>query len=472
MPGIHHLDGTSGRRFPHFERPGRVCPTSTFRGFVKQVKPSGLTLPERNFLNAVLGGFLTGIRPPGDDVHKMLTALSPNVRHEDRLPRRYDGDRTLPHGRYYTVCENADGEDGGTLHRELLFYKKASIAEGHVEFYDMTLNAHRNMVGGSFATDDAAREGIILKFTPFGQAAHAASPFSLRSVISLELSELCVDHVLDLRRPAALDWLFHTIPGLRIVLSDGGDTVPCFPHRPKLETFGEILPSLVDQSRGGGNFDKLVGLYLRQLGISGLVFPSVRNDAYTYAADGEPKEFHGWSFVDYRDAPRPDIVAFFEVRPDWPRTIVIEGGDDNEPKPAAFADECRIEMTQNFSATGGTLVFRGLAQRIEAYSMVDSMDAAARFRLPDATDEEITAVTAFAVSLGSRDAIKFSAMVLYSLLGLVQARNDVRRFVTDQLTHHPIAGLLARCADPPPAATQFEQSAAFRAIFTPPSTAP
>jgi hypothetical protein len=469
VPGFRNLDGAEGR-FPHFERPARVCPTSTFRGFVKQVKPSNLTVPECNFLNAVLGGFLTGTQPPGN-VYTALTAVWPTVTHEARLPRRYDGDRTLPHGRYYTVCEDSDGEDSGTLHRELLFYKKASTAEGHVEFYDLTLNAHRKMVGGSFATDGSAREGIILRFTPFAQPAQAASPFSFSSRISLELNELCVENALDLRRPVALDWLYQTIPGLRIVLNDGGDMVPCFPHRPKLETFGEILPSFMDQSRGGGNFDKLVGLYLRQLGISGLVFPSVRNDAYTNAVDGEVREFHGWSFVDYRDAPRPQIVAFSELRPNWPRTIVIEGGDDNEPTPAAFADECRIVMTQDFSATGGTMVFRGLAQRIEAYSMVDSMEAAVRFRLPDATDEEVSAVMEFAVSLGSRDAVNFSRMVLYSLLGLVPARNDLRSFVTDQLGQHPLSAMLARCADPPPAQKEFEESAAFLAIFKPSSTA-
>ena len=466
MPGIHHLESTSDRRFPHFQPPARPCPTSTFKGVVKQVKPSSLNPSERNFLNAVLGGFLTGTEPPGA-THAMLASLSPNVTHENRLPRRYDGDRTLPHGRYYTVCETADGDDGGTLHRELMFYKKASVADGHVEFYDLTLEAHRQKVGDTVATDGEARAGIILRFTPFGQNAGAATPFSFRSRIGLEIRELNVDHVLDLRRPAALDWLFHTIPGLHIVLNGNGDTAPCFPHRPTLASFGYLLPSLVDQQRGGGNFDKLVGLYLRQLGVSGLVFPSVRNDAYTYAVNGEAKEFHGWSFVDYRDAPPPEIVAFFELRPEWPATIVIEGGDDHEPRPAAFADECRIEMTDDFSSTGGTLVFRGLGRRIEAYAMVDSMDAAARFRLPDVDHEAITALTAFAVSLGCRDAINFSAMVLYSLIGLTQARNDLRSFVNDQLGVHPVAPVLARCADPPPATKGLEDCAAFRAIFNP-----
>ena len=101
--------------------------------------------------------------------------------------------------------------------------------------------------------------------------------------------------------------------------------------------------------------------------------------------------------------------------------------------------------------------------------MVESMEAAARFRLSGVGDEEMTALTTFAVSLGCRDAINFSAMVLYSLVGLAQAQSDLRSFVTDQLGDHPIASLLARCADPPPSATQFEHSAAFQAIFRKPT---
>jgi hypothetical protein len=106
MPGIFHLEGDQDRRFPHFERAALPCPTSTFQALVKQVKPSALEVHERNFLNAAFGGFLTNVRPPGA-VHAMLAATTQNASHEDRLPRRYDGDRTLPRGRYSTVCEEA-----------------------------------------------------------------------------------------------------------------------------------------------------------------------------------------------------------------------------------------------------------------------------------------------------------------------------------------------------------------------------
>jgi hypothetical protein len=98
--------------------------------------------------------------------------------------------------------------------------------------------------------------------------------------------------------------------------------------------------------------------------------------------------------------------------------------------------------------------------------MVDSLEAAVRFRLPDVDEEEVTNLKTFAVLLGSRDAINFAAMVLYSLLGLVPARVDLQNFVGDQLGDHPIAKLLIRCTNPPPPnETQLALGAAFQSLF-------
>ena len=467
MPGITHLEG-SHDRFPCFERPVLPCPTSTFHSFVKQVKPSALSISEQNFLNAAFGGFLAGVQPAGD-LLALMASITPNVSHENRLPRRYDGDRTLPHGRYYTVCKNAEGDDGGTLGRELKFYKDAQIAEGHIEVYDPVVTEQRDMIG-RLAMSTSARERIVVNFIPFAQAANTAVPRSFHLSLPVEIEEVSVDKVLDLRRPAALDWLFHTIPKLHFILGDNGERQPCFPFRKQLTAVGELLPSLIDQQRGGGNFDKLVGLYLRQIGVSGLVFPSARNDAFTRVVATEPDDYHGWSFVEYRDAPQPEIVAFIELRPEWPSTLMLEGGDDHVPRPAAFAHEFQIVMTEGYPSANGGFGFRGLEQRIEAFQMMNSLEAAIRFRLRDLDDEQIMELKAFSVSLGSRDCANFSAMVLWSLLGLAQARNDLQSFVRDQLSEHRLTGLLTRCADPPPVdEKQLTRSGAFAAIFRGPS---
>ena len=464
MPGITHLAASRDRRFPFFERPILTCPTSTFRSFVKQVKPSALSTPERNFLNAAFGGFLAGVKPAGH-VHALLASITPNAYHENRLPRRYDGDRTLPHGRYYTVCKDAAGDDGGALGRELKFYKDARIAEAHIEVYDPVVTAQRDMID-RLGMDASVRERIVINLLPFAQPPNAAAPLGIHMSLPVEIQELCAENILDLRRPDALDWLFRTIPKLNIILNDEGSRQSCFPHRKELTTFAELLPSMIDQQRGGGNFDKIVGLYLRQIGVSGLVFPSARNDAFTGVVNGESQDFHGWSFVDYRNAPKQEIVAFFELRPEWPSTLMLEGGDDNVPRPAAFAEEFRILISENFPSANGGFMFSGLEQRIEAFHTMDSLEAAIRFRLRDLVDDQIMQLKTFCVSLGSRDCFNFSAMVLWSLLGLAQARNNLQSFVRDQLGEHPLTALLTRCVDPPPTdREQLTRSGAFYAIF-------
>ena len=465
MPGITYPNNSLDRNFPCFDRPAQPCPTSTFQAVVKQVKPSEMTIPERNFLNAAFGGFLTQARPPGD-VHALLAATTIHTFHEDRLPRRYDGDQTLPRGRYNTICVNAEGHDDGTLRNELLFYKSARIADAHLEVYDPGFANHREIIG-SLGLDQTYRERLVVHVIPFSQNSKSDIPSGFVISIPVELKEISVENVLDLRRPAALNWLYQTIPNLQFILNEKGESRPCFPFRQKLSTFEQILPSLLDQSRGGGNFDKLVGLYLRQIGISGLVFPSVRSDGYTFAVDGESKEFHGWTFLDYRDAPAQKIGAFFELRPYWPQALTLEGGDDNEPKTVAFAEEFQFQMTDNFSTTGGTLAFHGLSKRVEASHIMDSMEAAIRYNFKDIQNDSISSLLAFTVSQGSKNAINFSTMVLYSLLGMKKAQNDLQNFISTQLGNNPIAGILNLCTNPPSLnKDNLAQAAIFHALFT------
>ena len=86
--------------------------------------------------------------------------ITPNVIHEDRLPRRYDGDRTLPHGRYHTVCRDAEGDDGGTLGRELKFYVNARIADAHIEIYEPVVTTQRDMISRLIGTNRQAELSV------------------------------------------------------------------------------------------------------------------------------------------------------------------------------------------------------------------------------------------------------------------------------------------------------------------------
>ena len=165
---------------------------------------------------------------------------------------------------------------------------------------------------------------IILQYYPFAQEAGRGKPLVLSETLEYDLSDVTISNVLDLRRPEAANWFCRTLTGLHLEV--GNARLPCFNREP-LDFFPQIIFSLLDQCRGGGNFHLIAGLYLRRLGIAGLVFPSARCDALVAFRGGEPFRWRNWSFVDYRDAPVPSLLGFYEERPHWPGELVREGGN-------------------------------------------------------------------------------------------------------------------------------------------------
>jgi hypothetical protein len=449
MPGFFRK-GELTHDLPGFSAPAEPCPLTSEILLVKQVNRAGLSRSERGFLNAAFRGFIDGVEPPGrasEWLAREAEARGADYRHENRVPRRYDGDETLPPGRYYTVAKGREGDDGGTLCREMQFYMNAAAAEGHVEIFDPVVPSDRKSIA-ALGMDADAEDRIVARYLPFAQDEGPSAPMGILFSIPLVTEELRVEKVLDLRRPAAADWLCRTISTLQIVI---GDTrLPCYASRGGLTSFAQMLPSLLDQSRGGGNFHKIVGLYLRQLKVEGLVFPSARSDIRLRIDQGQPAESYGWCFVDYRDTPNAQIVAFVEVRPDWPVGLVIEGGDDNTPSVPAFASE--VTFHANDLGDGQRVVsVTGLEQRLLAHYLAGSMEAAIRYRIPDAEDSEITTVLRMIVSLPAQRAAGLAAMVLFSLLGLGKARDDLRRFIEHGMEEHPVKRLLGLCCDPPAA---------------------
>ena len=328
----------------------------------------------------------------------------------------------------------------------MAFYKDAAHAEAHVEILD-PFDSHHREIMERLSFDSSARDRVVARLFPFTSAGSTAAEFRLS--LPVEIHKFKLDNVLDLRRPAALEWLWRTVPNLHVVLNEAGERYPCLPNRPELGSLGEMLPSLLDQSRGGGNFDKIVGLYLRHHDVAGLVFPAVRGDAHVMVKGGEPTDFSGWSIVAYADAPKPDLVSFFELRPDWPRTLVIEGGDDHVPNLAAFADEFHIVMTEDFPSDDGGFAIRGIAQRMRAFDLMDSFEAAIRFRMPHVGDEQIMAFKEFAISMSASDCVGLTGIALWCLLGNEQAHIDLQRAINETLSTHPVASLLTGCLAPP-----------------------
>jgi hypothetical protein len=404
---------------------------------------------EGAIVNAAFGGFLAEANPPGH-AHTSLAqwgkAMGVDVEYDARLLRRYDGDRTLPRGRYSTLCSNEEGDDGGTFAQEMTFYADPARSEAHVEIFDPAIPEQRERIV-SLAMSPDAGERVVARFLPFAQPQDAAVPKAVVTSIPIAIDRIAVEGVLDLRRPAAARWLARTIPSL--TFEAGGERLRCYPNRPDVDAFEALLPSLLDQAKGGGNFHKIVGLYLRQLGVAGLVFPSVRGDIAVEYRNGEPERARGWTFVDYREAPPLRECVFFELRPDWPAGLVVEGGDDTTPYPAKFASEVRWRVDGLEDGSGGWSV-SGLSARLTAVSFVDSMRAAMRFRLPEASEIDITNLVVFVASMEARHAANVAAMILYSLLGLRQAQHDLRALVSNNAGAIPNPALWLACADPPP----------------------
>jgi hypothetical protein len=382
-PGIFR-QGERTSDAPHFAPPDEPCPVSELHAVLKQVNRNELNRLQNSFLAAAFSNFFQGVTPAGkmsEMVDDVARRAGRHAEHENRVPRRYDGDQTLPSGRYSIVCLDSSGNDGGSLAREMAFYMSPPTAEGHIEVYDGTVPEHNGMIERLGMASHAPR--IALHYLPFEQGSGRLNGFT--SGIELEVREVRIGNVLDLRRSAAAKWLCRTISRLCVLMSSGSRE-RCFQLRPDLDDPVEMWPSLMDQARGGGNFHKIVGLYLRALGVSGLVFPCARSDARVTVVSGEPTDHYGWAFVDYRGAPDTRIVAFFELRPDWPSGLMIEGGDDNQPHPPAFADE--VTFTHDGFASGdGYIGVQGIEQRLEATRLAQSAEAAALDRVPGMDQE-------------------------------------------------------------------------------------
>jgi hypothetical protein len=217
-----------------------------------------------------------------------------------------------------------------------------------------------------------------------------------------------------------------------------------------LHLFPEMLPSIADQAKGGGNLHIIIGLFLRQLGVSGLVFPSVRGDFFVDCRDGSPIRFGGWTFVDYRDAPPPGLSVFFELRPDWPTSLVSEGGDDAGRQPVAFADDVNFVVTSEYGSGNGGFGAFGLEQRHEAVAHINAVEALLRRRLPEHGAAAIQSMLELFAGLSAEQAAAGATMALYAALGMGPAQRDLAALLDGPLGETAAAPALRSCLGSPP----------------------
>lgn len=338
-------DPTSEENRGLAEEMKRSMPLTTLRGWLKQVDPARLNPMGVLTLDYAFPYFLDFLDFSEDLAH-VLTGrgygASSFVR-ADRA-RRFAGDQTLPRVRYYTVCKDESGDDDHTLQAELWAYYRPECA-GDIAMVDSANERLlRELEHSGVCTLPPLSAPYIAIIFPASR--HGASPFArlvgvdfpnaLCVVLPVAVHEACVDRVLDLRQPETADWFAHHFSRLVVGPDDSNgvlDWIRCCPARPPLGSIEQMLPTLLSQEPGGGLFAQMVGRWLRQQGVNGLIFPSVRNDPSVEVQDGQVVDWRAWNFVDYRDAPEPFCGTFFDISDYWEENVRTGPGLGVGPLP-------------------------------------------------------------------------------------------------------------------------------------------
>jgi hypothetical protein len=247
-------------------------------------------------------------------------------------PRRFAGGPGLAPGSYFTLCDRTGTfADGGTLRDELTAYYSAGsgitllIFDSKVEQwlidYLRSQGAREEDLAHPFylihyrverATDENARlrEGE----PPLGPGGTLGVTYGVREL------EAEIEHVVDLRLPDTQAWFAETFASLELENEEHAaeETKVRFLPKPRLESFGELLPVIVSLETGGGMvFGQAVGHWLRLRGANGLIFPSARSNAFNRVREGQPTDWGGWNLVIYARADPPVDANLFGRMATW-----------------------------------------------------------------------------------------------------------------------------------------------------------
>lgn len=247
--------------------------------------------------------------------------------------RRFSGDGHLARGRYYSVCHEANGFDGGTMVRELTAYHDP-LSSGILDIHDVQDEMKTDSDPSRSRDNDPPL--YLLQIPGFSRDLHPwLTPFNqghdtVQVVLEAAVTEARFERLIDLRIPTVAEWFTQNLTRLRWLSRDGEKTA-AFPNKPPLDRFVDLLPSLLTQSLGGGGASSLIaGQWLRCLGADGLVFPSARSDASLTITGDRVEQFRGWNLIDFRDSPTIQISSF-DLTAGWIRHVAAEV--DHAPHP-------------------------------------------------------------------------------------------------------------------------------------------
>src|SRR5438270_7463862 len=127
-------------------------PTKTVRLTLKQITPADLAAEGASAMRACFTGFTELLSPDDEYVKKgreltfrRFGNIGDQMQSDLSSARRFAGDRSLARGRYFTVCKDVNGNDDGTLVRELCAYNDP-LKSGIVTVIDPTSPDHQDKV--------------------------------------------------------------------------------------------------------------------------------------------------------------------------------------------------------------------------------------------------------------------------------------------------------------------------------------
>jgi ankyrin repeat protein len=303
-------------------------PFTSFDGWIKQiVLERAPPLAQQAFEDAF---------PPFLDLalwpEKMLASIpeeGKDWRFSGRRPRRFAGDDVLPRSRYYTLCNDESGNDAGTLVCEILAYSQFART-GEIRLIDMADPTASKQLA-KLGLETPANKSILLVFSPGPFLLQNGLPQRVTAFpIPVQTIHERIDKVVDLRVPDIADWFARVVSQavLQVHSPSTNKTsyLKCWPLRPPLDNFGQLLPAMLTQELGGGALSVVAGALLRRAGANALVFPSARSDPSLWVRNGEVRRAEGWNLVDYRKAPPPKQMIILDVDQSWPNSVQLGPG--------------------------------------------------------------------------------------------------------------------------------------------------
>lgn len=320
--------------------PSIDVPFSTFEGWTKQIVTSDLTALAEAAVARAFPWFFD-LSMPSASMLASLPAQRGGARarrFSGQRQRRFAGDHTLPRSRYFTLSRDEAGHDQRTLICEMLAYSHIART-GAFQLLDTADSTAAERMQTLGFTDVPTGPALLLLFgdgSPIGMSRLAFDlglpPGLYRVKLPVRVVRQKINRVVDLRNPDTADWFAQTVSRAVLTVNSPVMKEPryfrCWPRRPPLQHFGQLLPAMLTQELGGGALSVAAGILLRRAGANALIFPSARSDPSIDVENGDWRNAGGWNLVDYRDAPPPKPTAVVDVDAAWPSRVGVGCGLD------------------------------------------------------------------------------------------------------------------------------------------------